>query len=222
VTAAGGISVQTTDPGPPVVNGPTCTTLSQADLAVTKTDSPDPVTTGNNITYTIDLINNGPDSAYNVQVTDATPLNTTFVSATPPAGWMATTPAVGGTGNIVFSKNPAGPVANGGTAQFTVVVNVNAATPGGTIITNNAVATADTPDGTQANNTGTATTTTQSQADLAVTKSDSPDPVFAGNNITYTINFSNNGPGSATSVTVTDAVPANTTFVSATVTTGSG
>jgi uncharacterized repeat protein (TIGR01451 family) len=223
VTASGGINVQTTDPGPPVVNGATCTTLAQADLAVTKSDTPDPVITGNNITYTINLINNGPDAAYNVKVTDATPTNTTFVSATPPAGWAVTSsPAVGGTGNIVFEKSPAGPVPNGGTAQFQVVVQVNANTAGGTIITNSAVATSDTPDGTQGNNTGTATTTAQAQADLAVTKSDAPDPVIAGNNITYTINFVNNGPGTAQTVTMTDAVPANTTFVSATVTTGTG
>ncbi|HJQ26446.1 MAG TPA: Ig-like domain-containing protein, partial [Blastocatellia bacterium] len=225
VTYSGGPAggVLTTDPGPPAVNGPTCTTLAQADLAVTKSDSPDPVTTGNNITYTINLINNGPDAAYNVKVTDATPANTTFVSATPPAGWAVTSsPSVGGTGNIVFEKSPAGPVANGGMAQFTVVVQVDPATAGGTVITNNAVATSDTPDGTPANNTGTTTTTAQAQADLALTKSDSPDPVIAGNNITYTINFVNNGPGTAQTVTVTDAVPANTTFVSAVVTTGSG
>src|SRR5262249_43280297 len=84
VTANGGITLPTTDPGPPAVSGATCTPLAQADLAVTKTDAPDPVTTGSNITYTINLINNGPDSAYNVKVTDATPANTTFVSATAP------------------------------------------------------------------------------------------------------------------------------------------
>src|SRR5262249_48244011 len=223
VTANGGITVLTTDPGPPAVSGATCTPLAQADLAVTKTDAPDPVTTGSNITYTINLINNGPDSAYNVKVTDATPANTTFVSATAPGGRAVTRPpALGATGHLVYKNTPAGPVANGATAQFQIVVQVDAATPGGTTITNNAVATSDTPDGTQANNTGTATTTAQSQADLALTKSDSPDPVIAGSNITYTVNFVNNGPGSATSVTVTDAVPANTTFVSAVVTPGTG
>src|SRR5262249_10516672 len=46
VTANGGITVLTTDPGPPAVSGATCTPLAQADLAVTKTDAPDPVTTG--------------------------------------------------------------------------------------------------------------------------------------------------------------------------------
>ncbi len=60
------------------------------------------------------------------------------------------------------------------------------------------------------------------KADLAVTKVDTPDPVVVGNNITYTISFTNNGPSAASSVTVTDAVPTNTTFVSAAITTGPG
>ena len=57
------------------------------------------------------------------------------------------------------------------------------------------------------NNTGTATTTVFGQADLSVTKTDSPDPVCVNGNITYTINFTNNGPGPGSNTTVTDAVP---------------
>src|SRR5205085_878519 len=43
VTATGGISVLTDDPDVAGANQPTCTALDVADLAVTKTDSPDPV-----------------------------------------------------------------------------------------------------------------------------------------------------------------------------------
>jgi len=49
-----------------------------------------------------------------------------------------------------------------------------------------------------------------------VTKIDSPDPVAAGANLTYTIIVQNNGPDAATSVTLTDVVPTGTTFVSLT------
>src|SRR5262249_29268876 len=105
---------------------------------------------------------------------------------------------------------------------FTIVVKVNSNTANGATITNSATAASATTDPTPGNNTGTATTTVQTRADIAVSKSDSPDPVSAGANLTYTINFVNNGPSDAQTVTVTDAVPANTTFVSATVTTGSG
>src|SRR6185369_4986057 len=212
----------TTDPTPANNTGTATTTVAtSADLAVTKSDSPDPAFTGTNITYTINFVNNGPSDAQTVTVTDAVPTNTTFVSAvvTTGTGWNTSAPAVGGMGNVVFSKAT---VAAGETAVFTIVVNVDASTAVGTIVTNSATAASTTTDPDNSNNTGTATTTIAAQADLEVSKTDSPDPVLAGNNITYTVNFVNNGPGSATSVTVTDAVPANTTFVSAVVTTGTG
>jgi uncharacterized repeat protein (TIGR01451 family) len=56
-------------------------------------------------------------------------------------------------------------------------------------------------------------------ADLDIAKTDTPDPVSLNSNITYTITVTNNGPSSASGVSVTDNVPANVTFVSGT---GSG
>ena len=50
---------------------------------------------------------------------------------------------------------------------------------------------------------------------MRVTKTDAPDPVVAGANITYTIAVQNTGTGGLTGVVLTDAIPANTTFVSA-------
>jgi uncharacterized repeat protein (TIGR01451 family) len=52
--------------------------------------------------------------------------------------------------------------------------------------------------------------------DLALTKSDSPDPVTAGDNLTYTIKVQNPGTLPATEVTVTDVLPSGVDFVSAT------
>jgi uncharacterized repeat protein (TIGR01451 family) len=58
-------------------------------------------------------------------------------------------------------------------------------------------------------------------ADLSLTKSDSPDPVLIGGRVTYTLNAANNGPAASSAATVTDTLPAGTTFVSATTTRGS-
>src|SRR5919109_3438436 len=58
-------------------------------------------------------------------------------------------------------------------------------------------------------------------ADLSVAKSDSPDPVSKGAQLTYSIVVTNNGPGSASSVQLTDSLPVNVQFVSATSTAGS-
>jgi uncharacterized repeat protein (TIGR01451 family) len=52
--------------------------------------------------------------------------------------------------------------------------------------------------------------------DLGITKLDSPDPVVAGQDITYTITATNNGDHTTGDATITDTLPAGTTFVSLT------
>src|SRR5262249_40370730 len=180
----------------------------------TKTDSPDPVVAGTNLTYTISFVNSGPSDAQTVTVTDGLPTGTTFVSAAVNSGtgWSTSAPAVGATGNVVFSKAT---TALSETATFTIVVHVAANVANGATITDSATAASATVDPTPGNNTGTATTAVITRADLAVTKSDSPDPVIAGTNLTYTLSLTNNGPSDAQGVVLSDVVPIGTTFVSA-------
>jgi len=54
-----------------------------------------------------------------------------------------------------------------------------------------------------------------STADLAVSQIADANPVGGGSNVTYTVTVANNGPGVAGGVSVTDTIPANMTFVSA-------
>ncbi|MGA3039865.1 MAG: SBBP repeat-containing protein [Bryobacteraceae bacterium] len=58
------------------------------------------------------------------------------------------------------------------------------------------------------------------QADLAVTDS-APSTILRGTDLTYIIGVTNNGPNTADVITVSDSVPAGTTFVSASTTSGS-
>src|ERR1700680_4236927 len=58
-----------------------------------------------------------------------------------------------------------------------------------------------------------ATNALAQSADLAVTKT-GPATVTASTNITYTVTVANNGPNDAQNVTLSDALPAGTTFVS--------
>jgi uncharacterized repeat protein (TIGR01451 family) len=58
----------------------------------------------------------------------------------------------------------------------------------------------------------TACVTNTVQADLAITKHDTPDPVLAGTSLTYTLSVTNNGPSKAASVLVTDRLPDSVTF----------
>jgi uncharacterized repeat protein (TIGR01451 family) len=52
-------------------------------------------------------------------------------------------------------------------------------------------------------------------ANLAVTIGDSPDPVNAGDDVTYTVTVTNSGPGAATEVVVSATLSAGLDFVSA-------
>ena len=57
-------------------------------------------------------------------------------------------------------------------------------------------------------------------ATLTVNKTDSPDPAIEGEILNYNIEVTNTGEDPATNVTLTDDLPAGTTFVSASTTAG--
>lgn len=61
----------------------------------------------------------------------------------------------------------------------------------------------------------------QATADVEVTQSAIPDPVDPGGILTYTFYIQNNGPSTATGVTLSDTIPGATTFVSSNTTQGS-
>jgi uncharacterized repeat protein (TIGR01451 family) len=187
---------------------------ASADVSVTKSAAAS-VAAGANVTYTIVVANGGPSDATGVSVADTLPAGTTFVSLAQPGGWTVTAPPPGGTGTVTLANAS---VPNGTSATFTLVVKVNAATPNGTNVMNTASATASTADPNPANNAATATTSVAaatSGADVSVTKSGSA-AVSSGGTITYTIVVANAGPNAASNVVLTDALPANTTFVSLT------
>jgi uncharacterized repeat protein (TIGR01451 family) len=203
---AGAIAVAPTGPTAKItVSGTTAT----ADLSVAKADAPDPVTVGDNVTYTITVTNNGPVAADGVIVTDALPAGATLVSASASQG------SCSGTTTVSCSL---GSLANGASATVTIVVTTTAVGP----LSNTATAAATTADPSSANNSATATTTVNPppSADLSIAKTDAPDPVNLGGTVTYTITVTNNGPDAAAGTTVSDTLPAGAALVSATATQG--
>jgi uncharacterized repeat protein (TIGR01451 family) len=84
-----------------------------ADVSLTKSAPPGPVTVGTNVTYTIKVKNNGPDTATDVELTDVLPGTVNLVSVTTSAG------SCGGTSTIVCDL---GTLANGAEVTVTIVV----------------------------------------------------------------------------------------------------
>ena len=166
---------------------------------------------GNTLTYTLTTTNNGPSNATGVTVSDTLPAGVSYVSATSTQGTASFANGV-----ITASL---GNLADGATATTTIVVTVGAATTGS--IVNTATVTGNETDPNMVNNTSTVTTPINSQIDLAILKSGSPNPVYAGNTVTYTLTSTNNGPSNATGVTVVDTLPAGVTYASSTTSQGS-
>jgi len=145
-------TVSTPTPTPTQTPTPT-PTISPADLALTKSDAPDPVASGGVLTYTVVVTNNGPAVAANVGMTDPLPVGTTFASCISSLG-TCSGPTVGTNGTVTASVGDIGP---SGAVTVTIVVNVTAGA--GTTLSNTATATSSTPDPNPANNNGTAATT---------------------------------------------------------------
>lgn len=201
-----------TDPNPGNGSGssPATAVAGNADLGVTKTTTASNVAPGGAISYTINVTNNGPDAAASAVMTDTLPASLLFQSISAPAGWTCTTPAVGATGTITCN---AATLASGATATFTL--NVTVANSASGSVTNTANASHSGTDGNGGNNGGSspAVTITPS-ADLSITKTTTTTSITPGQSYSYTINVVNGGPGSATSVTMTDVLPAALQFVS--------
>jgi uncharacterized repeat protein (TIGR01451 family) len=181
----------------------------RADLSVTVTAAPDPVLVGKTLTYTVFVTNNGTGTASNGWLRDTLPTGVTFVSATSTKGSCRES---GGTVDCDF-----GTLARGADATITIKVTPTASG----VITNMVNVTGSQHDPNSANNDAAIDTTVHSSADLRITKTDLPDPVVLGNDLTYTITVTNSGPDAATGVTMTDPLPASMNFVSVTSASGS-
>ncbi|HEV2913806.1 MAG TPA: lamin tail domain-containing protein, partial [Pyrinomonadaceae bacterium] len=195
-----------------------CINTTSPDLSIVKTDTPDPVDAGANITYTLVVTNNTASVIVpNVTVTDPLPSGTSLVSVgTLPSGWTRTdSVASGGTGTITFKRTNMPGTGADSTATFTITVKVALGTADGTVISNTASVASDLVDSAPGNNSDTETTTVQAPTDLSITKTVNDASPDVGDQVVFTLTLSNNGTDAATGVEVTDQLPSGFTFLSA-------
>jgi uncharacterized repeat protein (TIGR01451 family) len=194
-------------------------TQQLADLSVTKT-GPAQASADSDVTYTVDVFNNGPDDSVQATLADQIPAGTTFVSVSPAAGWSCNT-----NGNpLVCTKSS---VPNGADDVFTFVFHINPNTAPGTVITNE-VNVSQPPDPdfgshdpNEENNSAFVDTTIPggSEADLGITKTGDAQ-ALADSDVHYTITVQNFGPDQGTNAEWADRLPGDMTFVSLNQTSG--
>ena len=173
--------------------------IDQVDLGIQKDDGQTTAIPGDNITYTITVTNSNTSlSAVNsLTVTDNLPATIQGPTFTPSEGtydsatgaWTGLNLAPGGSVTLTLTGT-IDPTATG-TLQNTATVSP----PAGVTDPN-------------PNNDNSDSTTLIPTADLSITKSDNQTTAIPGQQISYSIVVTNNGPSTVSSVTVTDSVPA--------------
>jgi len=193
--------------------------LLVSDLTATPDGTNTPIYAGNAFTYTITVGNlSGLSDATNVVVTDYLPDSTlvTFDVTLNP-GW---TLFVSGTSQ--YATFNLGTLASGASQSVSLVVTPTAAAVASPLSNYATVfSTADATlaavyDPDLANNTSAPISTTITAfADVQASITPDPDVIFPGDDLSFSIDATNNGPSTATGVGLTVTVPEGTTFVSA-------
>src|SRR5439155_1413824 len=163
------------------------------------------ISAGDQATYTITVTNNGPGDAANVTLTDTVP------NSVAAPGWT-----VGGANGASCAPNPVaggtlltcnfGTVAAGQSRTITLTATT---TPANCPVINNSahVAASNEAAAQQGNNNAGPVPIDVNCPDVTVTKAAAQITINAGDQATFTITVTNNGPGDAANVTLTDTVP---------------
>jgi len=192
--------------------------INPANISIVKS-GPATLASGATISYSLLIGNAGPGAADGATYNDAVPAGITNVSAvcaTTSGGATCAAPSVAG--NTVSGSVTAFP------ANSSVTVTITGTAPvGAQTLTNAATVTppSGVPDPDPSDNTSSVDTTIGGAADIAVAKIVDNATPNVGDQVSFTITATNNGPNDATGVALTDSLPAGLSFVSATPSQGS-
>jgi len=192
---------------------------AESDILITKSDDPDPVVAGTELTYTLGVSNLGPTRAFNVDASDLLPADVSFVSSSD-GDWSC-----GHAGGLVDCDwgggNPVGTLAAGqaaDTIELTVAVNPSMVFEGRYSLSNSAEASSDAPDPDASNSTVTEDTQVVAETDLDIERFeaiDPPDEILVADDVLLTLekDVSNHGPSWPvnTRVTVDATAPVDST-----------
>ncbi len=203
----------THEAGNPLADPPTdsvTTPVSVPVLSIVKNSTQSQVRAGEDITYTITVTNNGPVDASNVLITETLPTNAAFKSASPSDG----------TYNSISRVWSIDALDSGDTATLTLVLTTsNSAVDGSTVVNTASITSENGVTLTPA--ISDSETTPVRNPILMIDKNTTQTSIRPGDDITYSILVSNTGTGTASALTVSELLPANASFKSASTAFGS-
>jgi len=177
------------------------------NLTLSKSDGDVNAIPGETLVYTLTYANAGNQGATGVVITETIPAHTTFAG---PTGWSC------GDTDCTYDL---GALTAGGSGFITFTVSISTPLPANvTHINNTAVIADDGSNGADlipANNIATTATPVEATPDLEISKSNGVDEVTPGDTLVYTLVITNTGDQDAARVTLTDNLPAHTTFITA-------
>lgn len=197
--------------------------ITKADLGITKvTSNATPVAGGAAFSYTLVVTNNGPSDARNIVVTDPLPPAVIFQNvavvnnpSVPGTGLTCSGPPNATNGTVTCTGNLPGPAGMAvSTSTITIVAQIVADVASG-VRTNTATVSSDTPEPSPnvAPNAASVQQNITVNAPLSISKA-GPATACPGDLITYHVTVNNGGSSTAINATISDPLPANTTFVS--------
>lgn len=178
------------------------------DLKLSGSFTPSPAIAGAPVTYTLSVSNAGSSVAHHVALSNTLPAGFSYSAVINPHG-----------GQYLSGNNAVlqlGSVGIGAVKSVTIIANTTV--PG--TVNNVAGVGSSLTDSPAADNALTLVTPVIEAVDLTLVLSDSPDPVVVNTAIAYTLVVSNRGPSTATSVVLTNRLPASAGFLSATTSAG--
>jgi uncharacterized repeat protein (TIGR01451 family) len=181
-----------------------------ADLQLIRTESNAVLPLGSSRSYTLAVINAGSDHVTGVILTEDLANIGVVDSAVSNRGTCAIvdTLVTCNIGNLLMNQSA------------TVTINFTSSTSG--TFSKTATVTGAVTDTNLSNNSHVGDTIVVNTTDLSVSQSDSPDPVVATEELTYSIAVSNNGSYDATNVVLTDTLPIGSSYLSGSASQGTG
>lgn len=207
VTNIATVSGPNTDPVP-LNNSDTdpTTIVDEANISITKVGAVETADSGTNVSWTLQVTNDGPSTADAIRVAETLPVGLTIVSISG-TDWTCSTTT------LVCTLDD--PLVPGDAEPITVVTKIGSGVAADVELTNTASVSTSTPGDDEDDNEAEDSVTTTTSADLRVNKTHEGVPV-AGKSFDFTISGKNIGPSDALApIQISDTLPVGMTYRSA-------